>query len=501
MAHDRSCHWCFQQGYLGIQKNCVLGRFTFHKIWSRFTKFAARLSDFADTIVFSTKSIKIHITQASILALKVCFAISSRISVVAHGHIRTRAMSEHNLQSSFATNAHDEQEEQSLAPITPFLYTLQQSSVNAESWSAVSDTTTRTLATFKAPRIYAESQQCSSDTNTFVDDDLAETRSTISHAGRIRGGIAKRSRFFRSQSCDDLSLRAPSILPECSFGKYYINTAKGRARTATLDFVDDIRKALREDHALRTTPDWDCTSIQGSSTTGSPTLSSLTLNDDEDLCDHFWDGSTLGSINANDLIHTTESLRIAPLEEELDLELLRLTQEKSHTANTTCAICGSVFSGPDHRQMSIHHILNVHHTISSSPATFKQQTFSPRRLVKTLDKAESKWVTPDPLNTIDDRSEARILSSSRRSQIDLDLFGVGAWFEEECWIREEAARPIITAVVLIDDTQTVHEPDPKALLDTVLTLSRGDGPEADPERINDLFNGLDVVVEDLSRRL
>jgi hypothetical protein len=404
-------------------------------------------------------------------------------------------MAEHNLQSPFSTNAHDEQNEQPLVPTTPISSdSLQQSSVNSELWPAVSGTATRTLAAFKAPRFYASSQQSSSDTgiNTLVDNDLAETRSTISHTGRICRRVAKRSKLFRSQSCDDRSLRSTSIPPACSFGKHYLDAEQCRARCATLGFVDDIRKALREGQALLPTPAWDGTTIQDSSSAGSRTLFSATLNDDGDGCDSFWDGSTLGSINANAAIHTTESPRKPPLEEELDLELLRLAQEKPHTADTACAFCGSVFSGPDHRQMCIHHILNVHHTIANSPATVKQ---------KTPEKVESKWLSLEPSETMESRGDAPLLSSSHISQIDLDLLGVGTWCSEEYWIRREAARPIIAAVVLTDDTYMVRQPNAKDLLDTILTLSRGGGPEADTERINDLFNGLDVVVEDLSRRL
>ncbi|EAT79794.1 hypothetical protein SNOG_12994 [Parastagonospora nodorum SN15] len=412
-------------------------------------------------------------------------------------------MAEHDLQSSFSTNVHEEQNEQPLAPTTPISSdSLQQSSVNPELWSAVSDTATQTLAAFKAPRFYASSQQSSSDTgtNTFVDDDLAETRSTISHTVRTRRGVAKRSKLFRSQSCDDLILRSPSILPECSFGKHYLDTAQKRARRAILDFVDDIRKALPEGHALRITPALDGTTIQDSSSTRSRSLSGATLNDDLDTSDLFWDGSTLGSVNANAVTNATELFQISPLEEELDLELLRLSQEKSHTADTACAFCGSVFSGPDQRQMCIHHILNVHHTIANSPATVKQQALSPRRLTKTPDKVGSKWLSVDPSETMESRSDAPLLSSSHLSRIDLDLLGVGAWCLEEDWIRLDAARPIIAGVVLTDDIQMVRQPNAKDLLDTILTLSRRDGPEADTERINDLFNGLDVVVEDLSRR-
>ncbi|KAH3944953.1 hypothetical protein HBH98_144490 [Parastagonospora nodorum] len=412
-------------------------------------------------------------------------------------------MAEHDLQSSFSTNVHEEQNEQPLAPTTPISSDyLQQSSVNPELWSAVSDTATRTLAAFKAPRFYASSQQSSSDTgtNTFVDDDLAETRSTISHTVRTRRGVAKRSKLFRSQSCDDLILRSPSILPECSFGKHYLDTAQKRARRAILDFVDDIRKALPEGHALRITPALDGTTIQDSSSTRSRSLSGATLNDDLDTSYLFWDGSTLGSVNANAVTNATELFQISPLEEELDLELLRLSQEKSHTADTACAFCGSVFSGPDQRQMCIHHILNVHHTIANSPATVKQQALSPRRLTKTPDKVGSKWLSVDPSETMESRSDAPLLSSSHLSRIDLDLLGVGAWCLEEDWIRLDAARPIIAGVVLTDDIQMMRQPNAKDLLDTILTLSRRDGPEADTERINDLFNGLDVVVEDLSRR-
>jgi hypothetical protein len=258
--------------------------------------------------------------------------------------------------------------------------------------------------------------------------------------------------------------------------------------------VDDIRKALHGEHALRA-PAWDGTTIQGSPTTASPTLSSTTLNDDFELCDPFWDSSTLGSVNANAVIHTNEPLQPLPLEAELDLELLRLSQEKSHTAETSCAFCDCVFSGPEHRQMAIDHILNHRRTITASPETVKQLAMNSLGLAKISNEARSELLVLAPLKATEIRSEAPLLSSSRMSRIDLDLLGVGSW------IREEAARPIIAAVVLIDDTETVREPDTKALLDTVLTISRGDGPEADPERINDLFNGLDVVVEDLSRRL
>ena len=380
---------------------------------------------------------------------------------------------------------------------------LQQSSVNAEPWSAVSGTAIRALATFKVSGIYARSQQSSSDTgtNTLVDDDLADTRSIISRTGSIQGQVAKRLKLFRSRSCDDSSLRAPATLPGRSFGKRYLDTAQRRARSATLDFVDDIRKALHEEYALRTTPAWDGTTIQGSPTTGSPTLSSTTLNDDSDLCDPFWDASTLGSINANAVIHTNEPLQTFPPEEELDLELLRLSQEKSHAAQTTCVFCDCVFSGPDHRQMAIDHILNHRQTGTQSPETVKQRTMSPVRLAKTANEVRSEWLTLDPLKATEIRSEAPLLSSSRMSRIDLDLLGIGSWCPEEYWIREEAARPIIAAVVITDDIHMVREPDLKSLLDTVLTHSRGDGPEADPERINDLFNGLDVVTEDLSCRL
>jgi hypothetical protein len=425
-------------------------------------------------------------------------------------------MAEPNIQSTSSTNVHDEETEHVRTPtILVDLDLLQSSCAHAEPWSAVNGTPTRAFLKSRAPRSYATSERGSfgSNTSTFFDDDLAETRSAPSLAVSTRGASNKLSTLIKSRSCDDLSLQISSFSRHDSFGEHNFDRVQKKARSACLEFVDDIRKALYQRPTFLRTPSWDGTTARGSSSTGSRTLVGVALDDDiQSYAESTYGGSTLLPSEVADtdapilmtsgfIAKPAPLLDSTPLEDDIDRELLRLSQEKSHSALISCAFCASMFYGTDRQQKCIDHILEAHQTVEESPVSLKHPALYPNELTKLSVDVKEKRPSTNPSKIIDFASNAAVRPVDLSCRMAYDLFAIGSWCQDELWIQREAARPITAAVVLTGNTQPAHVPDTKALLDTIVSLSSSIDSEAGSDKVNDLFNGLDLVVEDLARRL
>jgi hypothetical protein len=79
-----------------------------------------------------------------------------------------------------------------------------------------------------------------------------------------------------------------------------------------------------------------------------------------------------------------------------------------------------------------------------------------------------------------------------------DLNAIGTKWHDEIRLRREAARPTLIAAL---QSNCADRQNPEALLKSIIYLVHNSNSKADPEKLNDLLNGLDLVAEDLVQRL
>ncbi|KAL5114889.1 hypothetical protein ACEQ8H_007207 [Pleosporales sp. CAS-2024a] len=251
------------------------------------------------------------------------------------------------------------------------------------------------------------------------------------------------------------------------------------ARAATLEIVNDITKMLS-----MVLP-WSGARVQPSLSAQSHTLVDFNVCDETD---DFSDLSSQSTFADTGLLDADLTELPVPTEEALDQELLRLSQENSETANTQCTFCKTDFDGPKHRQDCINHVLQTHQIRLDAPIVLKQQDPQNQAFSKHENKGIKHFTKPVKIGDLSNIPSLRYIKD-----LEYELFAIGAWYPAE--------QPLTAAVVLTNNPRSEQRPDAKTLTDTIMSLASKTASEADGERINDFFNGLDIVIEDLSRRL
>jgi hypothetical protein len=385
-------------------------------------------------------------------------------------------------------------------------------SYTARAHEASRDATKRRL-----PHPYAktEAPSVSSGGSTIIDDNLAGRSSTSAHAGRIQGVTKKCSSLVKSQSCDDIRSRTSSIVRYQAVFKHGISRDRKKPRSTSSSHADNINKALHQSSTSRIIPTWNNSTLQNMSNTSSYTLVDLATEDiieNIEIEDTF-EGSTLGFTSE------VEKYSISPWEDEpasmsaplsnlllpenvIGLDLLTLSHKKSTPSRIRCAFCDFTFSGPHRKQKVIDHVIEAHHVVLGASAATKQLNAHTKGLAKFPDHVTFGLHTEVSPPT--EPSSVKILEQDlgNASQFANDLSAIGTKWQDDLRMRRRASGPMTVAVVLTSDTH--HTPglqDPKALLNTILSLVNDSDSEVDPEKANDLFNGLDLIVEDLSHRL
>jgi hypothetical protein len=85
-----------------------------------------------------------------------------------------------------------------------------------------------------------------------------------------------------------------------------------------------------------------------------------------------------------------------------------------------------------------------------------------------------------------------------RLSLAMDLNAIGTKWHDEIRLRREAARPTLIAAL---QSNGADRQNPEALLEGIIYLVHNSNSKADPEKLNDFLNGLDLVAEDLVQRL
>jgi hypothetical protein len=88
--------------------------------------------------------------------------------------------------------------------------------------------------------------------------------------------------------------------------------------------------------------------------------------------------------------------------------------------------------------------------------------------------------------------------SEYQLRLAMDLNAIGTKWHDELRFRKEASRPTIVAASQINGA---NRQNPEVLLERILHLVKSSNSKADPEKLNDFLNGLDLVAEDLLQRL
>jgi hypothetical protein len=359
---------------------------------------------------------------------------------------------------------------------------------------------------FPVPHLGVQLAAAHHNSNAPYDDDLAETRSAPSGGHRSLEVATEHFTLSRSRSGDDLNLETSSRLQTQPLVEHRNDTSA--------DEADDIDDAMYQRFTLSHVPSWGDTTYQDASTTSLHTLvdvpsdEELDVRREEAACveDDQISAPTIEEYASNLLKHeiATRIFQLfnpSPFFTRTDEALPTRLQEDSQSGQSTCAFCGSDFTGLDHKQKSIDHIRATHLNDRSISTAVKCVDPHPRRLLKPPQFAVNKKnFTALQLELPPSRIVA-LCPMHHRLQMSDNLTAIGTKWQDELHTRRRAARHIPVSVNSNGSTQSALQHDRKALLYMILALVNCSDAGVNPEEVNDLFNGLDLVIEDLLRRL
>lgn len=174
-------------------------------------------------------------------------------------------------------------------------------------------------------------------------------------------------------------------------------------------------------------------------------------------------------------------------------------QRDRKTCATVCVCCGSVFSGPRHRIQTLDHIQLVHIVPGfglKSPVTPKPQD----KVYSNFDGSFKNNTFTNASLTSDRGKASLIWQDQLRHELSCDLKDVGTKWYDETRSRRARVESFTVATVLVESTRSSSHPDSDILMNQIRTLVNSKDAEVDPERINDFFNGLEIVAQDLAHQ-
>jgi hypothetical protein len=358
---------------------------------------------------------------------------------------------------------------------------------------------------FTVPHLGVQLAAAHHNSNAPYDNDLAETRSAPSGGHRSLEAGTEHFTLSRSRSGDNLNLETSSRLQTQPLVEYRNDTSANE--------VDDIDDAMYQRFTLSHVPSWGDTTYQDTSTTslhtlvGVPSNGELNIRREEAACVEGYaiPAPTIEEYAKNPLTHeiATRIFRLfnpSPFLTRTDEALSTHFQENSQAGQSICAFCGSDFTGLDHKQKSIDHIRATHLNDRSISTAVKCVDPHPMRLSKPPQLAVNKKnFTALQLGLPPSRVVA-LCPMHHKLQMPDNLTAIGTKWQDELRARRRATRHIPASVNSNGSTQSALQHDRKALLYTILKLVNCSGAGVNPEKINDLFNGLDLVIEDLLHR-
>jgi hypothetical protein len=162
---------------------------------------------------------------------------------------------------------------------------------------------------------------------------------------------------------------------------------------------------------------------------------------------------------------------------------------------TICAFCGSIFSGPCHKVQALDHIQLkhlLHETGLKSLGVGKTQA----RLCDKSEHSQTKTWRSSCLPPGPDKVPP-IWQDQLRLDLASDLKNVGTKWQDEARLQRGVLDSFTLAMAMAESSRSSHRPDPKALMKRIKSLVNTRDEDFDSERINDFFNGLEVVAHDL----
>jgi hypothetical protein len=175
------------------------------------------------------------------------------------------------------------------------------------------------------------------------------------------------------------------------------------------------------------------------------------------------------------------------------------------SSGSICAFCGSTFTGQDHRQEVINHTQDKHLTAASTLSLGAKvcPMISPSILPKASDVATKKS-SLNPSGRCLPCESTLSWPNLHHLRHSIDFKGIGARWMDELRPRQHKSSPEhLIARVAHTTNHFSHDThlDSKVLLDRITSrLNSADG-RSNTEKLNDFFNGFDLVAEDLSHRL
>jgi hypothetical protein len=357
---------------------------------------------------------------------------------------------------------------------------------------------------FPVPHLGLRYATAQHNSNAAFDDTLAETRSAPSGGYSSLEVATEHYTLSRSRSGDNLNCGTYSYRPTQSLVVHRHDASADTPHAANSDPMNDIDEAMYQRFTLSHVPSWGDTTYHDVSTI--ETLVDEELMEREEKASYDKDEPLSAPKIEEHASH--------PLKHEIATKIFHLfdpsqfptrgddapgthLQEDLQSVQSTCPFCGSDFTGPDHKQKSIDHIQAAHLIDRSISTAVKDVDRYPMRLPKLPGLA----VTKKNITALQSgRPRARVVAvcpMHHRLQLPDNLTAIGTKWQDELHAQRRATRHLPGSK---GNTQGNLQQDRKTLLHMIVALVNGSDNGVNPEKINDLFNGLDLVIEDLLHR-
>lgn len=210
-----------------------------------------------------------------------------------------------------------------------------------------------------------------------------------------------------------------------------------------------------------------------------------------------------------------QASRLGKNDEDIDIRLLQhqniISREHRHiglphtgihreriTCATICAFCGSIFSGPCHKVQALDHIQLkhlLHETDPKDPVLCRTQAKLCDKPQHTKSEAwRSSGLPPGP-----DKVPS-IWQDQLRHDLTSDLKNVGTKWQDEARSPRGLVDSFTVAMAMAESSRSSYHPDPQTLMNRIQSLFNTRDGDVHSERINDFFNGLEVVAHDLKHQ-
>jgi hypothetical protein len=160
-----------------------------------------------------------------------------------------------------------------------------------------------------------------------------------------------------------------------------------------------------------------------------------------------------------------------------------------------------VFTGPDHKRLSIDHTREMHIPTQQTPMTAKIRPYTASRQLPKFSDVATVQTSLSPHKSFGAADQSPRRPFDFPPKLASDLNAIGTRWQDELRLRRKVATTIVSTVSMNESAQSTTSRDPKALLDRLLMLPDTLTSHVDTERLNDFLNGLDLVTRDLSHRL